>query len=124
MAYAAQIALAKSLIARFGETSTYRRRVDGTPADPDKPWEPAAPTYTNTSVSAVWLDEEIARATGEVVGEAAQVVYVPASDLDGIAPDTARDLLVRADGSVWTIVSVEPLNPNGEKILYLFRVRE
>lgn len=116
--------LADELLTDFGETATIRRRVDGTPADADKPWEPGAPSYTEKPAAAVFLDHMMARSAGILLQEGQQAVFVPASDLGTFVPDPTVDALVRASGERWTIVKVETLNPNGQLIMHVLTVEK
>lgn len=118
-----QIATAKRLIDKYGETSVHRRTVDGSPADPSQPWNPGTPVSTDTSVSAVWLNYDQQRVDGQTIKTGDQEVLIPGSDLDA-APDASTDVLIRASGEQWSIVSVEPLSPNGQLILYTVQVRQ
>ncbi len=111
------------LITKKGETSTLRRKVDGTPVDAAKPWEPGTPTFDDTSVKAVWLNYDVNRVDGQLIQSQDQSVTVAAKDLT-VVPDPSTDVIVRADGQRWTIVDVRPLNPNGQTIIYELQVRK
>lgn len=118
-----QIKLAKRLIEKNGEQSVLRRKADGTPPDPTKPWEPGTPTFTDFTVSAVWLDYAIGRIDGALVKVGDQRVLIPAADLT-IVPDPTTDQLIRVSGDQWEIIRVEPLQPNEERIFYAVQARQ
>lgn len=116
------IAIAKRLITKFGETATIYRRVDGTPNDADKDWEPGDPTETPYTTPAVWLSWERNRIDGQLIKEGDQRVLVPAVDL-AIDPDPSTDEIARASGERWAIVGTRPLSPNGQRIMFELHVR-
>lgn len=123
--YDKQIATAKRLIAKKGETSTLLRKAEGAASDPDKPWRPAvAAAPTETTCSAAWLDYAQNVVDGTLIKRGDQQVYIPAVDLAGVVPDPSSDVLQRASGEKWKVVSVEVLAPNGEHILYTVQVRK
>lgn len=118
----ALIETAKRLIEKNGEPSTLVRTTPGAPSDPTKPWEPGTPTVTSTPVSTVWLNESILR-RGTLVKEGEIFAILAAKDLSSV-PDPSLDHLVRSDGTRYAIVAVEPLSPNGQKIIYEIRARK
>lgn len=117
------IALALKLILKNGELAVLRRRVDDDPPDAAKPWTPGEPTLTEYDIVAVFLDPRNARLPESVLKDGTQVVYVPASGMT-VDPDPGTDVIVRAGGDVWTIVGVNTLCPNGQKILHQISVKE
>lgn len=127
-----EIALAAELILENGEQSTYRRRVEPTPPDPTKPWKVGTDTAadTDTTVSAVWLDEEAVRRFGStlipgtVLTEKQQLVLVPGSALGTLVPSGSTDSLIRANGEKWSLEKINTLNPNGQIILHTFVVEK
>jgi len=110
-------ALALRLIAKNGEKSSLVRVADGAPADAAQPWKPGTPTKTTATVDAAWFDHDITRAFETLMKAGDQVALLPATSLSS-DPDPTKDLLVRVDLSRWTIVKVQPLAPNEDKILY------
>lgn len=118
-----QILTAKRLIEKFGETSTHRRSADGAPVDPTEPWNPTTPVDTDTAVTAVWLDYELKRIDNLLIKRGDQQVLIAGSDL-AAPPDAETDVLIRADGAQWSIISVETLSPNGQLILYTIQARQ
>lgn len=117
------IALADRLITKNGESSTLRRRVDGA-TGPTAPFERGDPSNEDTTTVAVWLGYTDSRIDGSLVRRGDQRVLLPSTDLGDIIPNEVTDSLIRADGSVWNIVAVEHLNPNGQNILYTCQVRK
>lgn len=117
------IATAKRLIEKFGETSTHRRHEDGSPPDPNQPWNPGTETEVDTPVSAVWLNYDQKRVDGQLIKIGDQEVLIPGSDLSA-APDPETDLMLRASGEQWSIQSVDVLSPNGQRILYTLHCRQ
>lgn len=112
------IALAERLIAKNGETTTFERT---TPVEGSAPWEPNAPTVEEIEVSAVWLNRSILRADA-LAKEGEAYVLVAGASL-ATTPDPTRDRLVRADGTRFSVMRAEPLDPNGQMILYELRVK-
>lgn len=108
--------LAHELLEEFGEAGTLVRSVGGAPADPAKPWAPGAAVVTNYTVHLAQISESILRRetlvkTGEVV------MLLAASELT-VTPDPSLDHIVRADGSRYAIVRVDPFNPAGTVVFY------
>lgn len=118
------IALAERLIKKNGEQSTLRRKVDGTPPDPTKPWKPGTPGFLDFPVSAVWLDFDARRIDGQLIKEGDQEVLIPASELGTALPDASTDHLVRVSGQEWEVIRVETLQPNEQLILHTLQVRK
>ncbi len=119
--YDRHIALATRLILAKGEVCTWRRIVDGVPPDVNKPWEVANSTPIDVpGVSIVFLplnriNTELIRTlagsdlkTGNAYGLMATVPFVP----------TTTDLVIRSDGRVARIESIDTLEPDGTPILY------
>jgi len=124
MVFEDDLALVNELLTEFGETTAVlRRRTPGSPSDALKPWEPGAPVLTNNTPAMVFLDERSARRLDILVSEGEQAVLVDPTPLGAFEPNPETDVVVREDGSQWQIVRVDPLNPNGETILYTLVVR-
>jgi hypothetical protein len=115
-------ALALRLIAKNGEVATLKTRVDGTPSDSTKPWEPATPTTTSQSVNAVFLGDTEARGEG-LVERKVQEVWIAATD-PGLtaAPEANDSQIVRASGETFEVVLVEIIAPNEDMIVYRLEV--
>lgn len=118
------IALAERLIKKNGEQSTLRRKVDGAPVDPAKPWKPGTPTFTDFTVSSLWLDFDARRIDGQLIKEGDQQVFMPASELGTILPDASTDHVVRVSGQKWEVIRVETLQPNEQLIMHVLQVRK
>ena len=119
--YDAAIDTAHRLIEAKGELSTLVRTVGGAPVDPNKPWLRSAPVETTYPVHTVWLTESIIRKVS-VVTEGEVFAILAAKDL-AVVPDPTTDHIRRADGRRYAIVSVEPLDPNGQKIIFEIKAR-
>ncbi|MBT9158781.1 MAG: hypothetical protein DDT26_00028 [Dehalococcoidia bacterium] len=123
--YGAAIEAAKRLIDAKGEAATVRRVVPGSP-NVDQPWKAAPPMAVDFPVSAVWLNFGTQSAgqeywQGSLVKANDRKVLIAAVDLAGLS---TSDFIVRADGSVWKITSVQILDPNGEKILWTVKAEQ
>lgn len=118
------IVLAKKLILKNGETASLKRKVDAAPVDPQKPWEPGAPTLFSFPASVVFLNSEKSLVDGTLLKAGSQLALIPASDLGVMVPDASTDHLVRASGEKWTIVEVRTLAPNGQLILHECEVKK
>lgn len=115
-----QIATAKRLIEKNGQTINWVQRPAGT-VDPDTPWLPTVGvpvTYTPRIVflPRSRLNYQLIRALnpnapevpgGTLYGLMAQVSFTPSKD----------DVVVRA-GVEYRMIGIDPLSPNGEIILY------
>lgn len=113
--------VAKNLLVKFGETSTLKRRTPGTPPDADKPWVPGSPTVTSTFFSGAWLNESITTDPG-LVKDGEAFVIAAASDLSG-PPDPSIDHVERADGTRYSLLSAQPINPAGQSLIYELKVK-
>ena len=112
------IETAKRLIAKNGQTVTWRKLGSTTP-DPSTPWKPAADSPTDHTAKIVFLPpgrigQELIRylkgtevTTGSVQGLMSAVDFEP----------SANDVVIR-DGNTLRIKSIDLLSPNGQIILY------
>ena len=114
--YDAQVALAKRLLEKYGETAKLVRTTPGAPADVNKPWEPGTPGVTSKNVSAVWLNHSVLR-ENTLAKEGQIFAIVAASDLTS-PPNPALDHVIRAKGARYSIEKSEPLDPSGQDIIY------
>lgn len=117
--YDRQIATAKRLIAKFGQSVTWRVVADGTVSDADRPWleTPATPTDYTVAIAFLPLErqfQELLRyikgaevATGSIYGLMGAVTFTP----------SLRDVVLRS-AKEYRIRSIDELAPNGEPILY------
>jgi hypothetical protein len=114
------IATAKRLIAKNGQTVTWRKTQDGVPADGAKPWKPGTTVVVDYSVPIVFLPES--RVGFEFLAMLANT-EVPKGKLTGLmaAPadfvPTLKDIVIRG-GETYSIRTLDPLAPNGDVILY------
>lgn len=117
-----QIATAKTLIAKYGQSCTWRKTAVSTP-NPAKPWEMLPGANTDTTVKVVFVSKfkehfflkymantEIPE--GLFVGYMAAQSFTPA----------INDLLIRGSETL-TIQAVDIVAPNGEPILYIVTVK-
>lgn len=123
-----QIATAKRLIAKYGETVTWHSAPPSVPTDDDTPWNgtDVAPidrpgikvAFFPTESSIGQLIRMMRNSdvpTGNELGYMAQVPFEVSS----------LDTLTRRDGSVYRIKNIDPLDPNGEGvILYTLEFQE
>lgn len=122
-----QIATAKRLIAKYGETVTWNRYGESVPEETDEPWNATDidPIQTPVKVAFFPTGSSISQlirfmknsdiTTGNELGYMAQVPFVP----------SAKDTLTRKNGSEYRIKSIDPLDPNGEGvILYTLEFQE
>ena len=130
------VQLAKDLIKQFGAPVTLRNLVRAPAPDPTKPHRPGETLPVDVEVDSVFLDYEqkyIGGNTslgGEVGGAVIQMgdqrVYMPSTATDGVTPVTPviDAVLLRGAEKPWKIISVRPLNPNGQQIMYDVQVRQ
>lgn len=108
-----QKAAATRLIAKYGEAAEYTNRpVMGTSV---KPWEPTkspevvySPRIAFLPISATKRAKREMKGADDQLGS--QVAYMAAVEFNPTLKDTIR----RANGSVFRIVAMDPLEPNGE----------
>lgn len=119
---------ALELITEFGEEAqlTVMTTVEG-----PTPWDPDVPASTTTVARMVFLNfssQSNSTNTGERYFEGSLIetgdkkVLLAALGL-AIAPDVGA-LITRADGSVWDVVQLKGLDPNGQQILYTMQARQ
>lgn len=114
-----QIATAIRLIHKNGEIVQWRTVVDGTPPDPAKPWNPAAPTPVDNNVAICFLPVD--RLTMETFSFK-KGTEVPKGALMGLMGQVnfepnLKDVVLRG-GETLRIANIDVLSPNGQKILY------
>lgn len=115
------IALAKRLITKNGQAVTLRSFSAGAAPDPAKPWKPGTNTPVDQPAVAVFLGYEQRYVDGDTVRTGDQRVFVSASGLTS-APEVEG--LVLRGSEQWKIVTIKPLNPNGQQIMYELQVRQ
>ncbi len=115
------IALAKRLISKNGQTVTLRSFNAETPLDPEKPWKPGNNTAVDQTIEAVFLGYEQRYIDGETIRAGDQRVFISAKGLT--VPPEIEGLVLRGS-ELWKIISIKPLNPNGQVILYELQVRQ
>ena len=118
------VALAKRLIEKNGQAITLRSFTAAAAPDPAKPWEPGANTPVDATVNAVFLEYGLNYIDGTVVQTGDQKVLVPSTDTAGAAISPKLDGEVLRGAESWKIISLNPLNPNGQSIIYELQVRK
>lgn len=129
------VQLAKDLIKQFGAPVTLRNVVRTPAPDPLKPHRPGEAVAVDTTVDAVFLDYEQkyiggytslgSEAGGTVIQMGDQRVYMPSTGTDGVTPvKPVVDALILRGSEKWKIITVRPLNPNGQQIMYDVQVRQ
>lgn len=119
MTYASQIALAKRLIAQYGQPAVFRRISNPDVTNVDAPWRPAQPGQTDYPCSAVFLNYS-EKDTPDEFRQGDQRVLIPCTDVP--VDPTPMDKVVR-NGDEWAIISSKVLNPNGERIYIELQLR-
>jgi hypothetical protein len=124
--YADDIKTALELIAEFGADCQLKVFTATTP-DPAQPWETAAPTEQVANPRMVFLNFKGNNSgetywNGTLVQQGDKKVLLAASGL--AFPPNLNALLTRADGSVWKVVNLHTLDPDGTPILYTMQVRK
>jgi hypothetical protein len=114
------IDLADDLIRENGEISTLTRRLVET--EGDMPWRPEEVETEDTDVAAVYFDEVTSRKLA-LVKEGHSIALLSTLSPE-FEPNASNCFLTRANGDRLEIVNVQPLNPNGEKILWTVEVRK
>lgn len=117
-----QIATAQRLIAKYGQDVTWQTVVDGSPADPLKPWKPSEAADTQTTAKICFVpvrDNDWRKLLAYLKG-----TEVPAGKLAGLMAGNVtfdpklKDIVVR-DGVTLNVSNIDLLSPNGQKILYI-----
>jgi len=108
--YAPLKSKAETLLAKFGQTVTLRRK--GTRTGPS--YQPIDGAPTDTSIIAVDLRKQVKDANGVLTGETRRELLVSTSA--GIEP--RKDDLVQIGGQWHEIISVRPVDPAGTALLY------
>lgn len=120
-AFARQIATAKRLIAKNGQTVQWRQVRDAAPADPLKPWLASGnATNVDTDVKIAFLPNKrvgfetlIAAATGAEILTGSVIGYMAAVSFE----PSKKDIVLRG-GVVYRISKIDELNVDGAPILY------
>lgn len=117
--------LAKRLIDLNGEAVTIK--LFTTQPVPDKPWLPEQPTEQSVSASAVFLNYNT-QDSGKTYSDGTEIhrddkkVLIAALGLTG--EPNLQGTITRADGTVYKLVKIKLLDPNGQKILYEVQARQ
>lgn len=111
-----QVATALKLIAKNGESVTWRTIPDATPSDPDKPWRPGTTTPVDNPVIICFLP------ASEKTFSYMNASEVPKGAFMGLMGNVPfepklKDVAIR-NGKQLRISAIDLLSPNGQKILY------
>jgi len=124
--YDRQIATALRVIREKGEACTWTAKAAPT-TDPATPWLPVAGVavaYTNTPIAFFPLSRQWSELLRYLKG-----TEVVTGSLYGLMPAVAfapqlTDIITRTDGSKLAPITIDPLAPNGEIILYTIEFRK
>lgn len=123
--YDRAIALAKRLLKKKGAPVTVRSFSRPDDVDDDAPWEPSPNDPTDVTVNAVFLDYEQKYIDGQTILAGDQNVYMPAYDVNGVAfAPEVEGIVIRSTGDDWKIITLKPLNPAGDPVMYTLQVRQ
>jgi hypothetical protein len=122
-----QIATAQRLIAKYGQSVTWREPAEGLPADPEKPWsKTAAVPIDHAGIKICFVpakENEWRKLLAYLKG-----TEVPTTKLAGLMGAVtftpALKHIVLRDGKQLRIASIDCLSPNGQKILYTLEFEE
>lgn len=122
-----QIATAKRLIKRYGQSVTWKVANQGAPVDSGEPWKPTdiAPTEHTVEICFVSEREVFWRKILSYLKGTEVALGKLSGIMSGEIPFTPAlsDTILR-DGKVLTVSSVDLLSPNGQKILYTLEFSE
>lgn len=115
---------AKRLIERYGETCSWQKKTNGTPADAAKPWKAGASRNSYFDCKIVFLRSDklnlkaVVKALKGTTDENAQGYQrgLLAGDC-GFVP-SVNDTIIRGDGSTSVLMSIDKLAPNGLTVFY------
>lgn len=120
--YDRQIAMAQSLIAKYGQTVTWRKSAVLTP-DPNKPWEMVPGAATDYNPKMVFISK---------FKEHQFLKYIPGTEIPdglfvGIMPAVSfvpaiNDTIIRGSETL-TIEKIDEVAPNGTPIVYFVTVK-
>jgi len=117
--------MAKALIAESGQSVTWRQIVDGDPADALKPWKPGATDETDNTVDIVFFPEDLQgfrveqRIKGTPIKESYEIGYMAQQTF----VPTTKDVMIR-DGVEHRVWYIDPIQPDGDDILYVIGFRK
>lgn len=117
--YDRAVATAKRLIAKSGRSVDLVLFQDGAPGDANQPWRQGAFTESSQSAKAVFLSTSTKTDKDSVPAEE-RMVLIAASGLTN-KPFPKGEIRVASDDR-WRILSVEPVSPDGQDILYKVKV--
>lgn len=115
-----QIASAKRLVTKHGQTVIWYSQVNGTPVDPDEPWKPGSASTTEYLPKIAFFPTEL---INREFGRMVTGTWEPTGNVGGIMAAQSfepviNDYILR-DSENYKLKSFIPINPNGEIICYL-----
>lgn len=120
-----QFKTAKRLLDKYGETAVFSH-YEATEVDPSKPWLSSGKTTSEHNVKCVFLpNTSNLKQTLEKLGNST----TPSSDtvgyITGISfKPTMNDFITRGDGTKYTVLNGDAINPNGEgNILWVLELK-
>lgn len=126
--YDGEIQDAIDLIKEFGEVATLKVLTTTTGANP---WDTGTPNEQTVDAPMVFLNFKTASTStnggesywnGMLVHQGDKKVLL-AAGATALAPNLDA-LITRKDGTVWKVVNLTRLDPNGQQILYTMQVRQ
>ncbi len=117
--YDRQIASAKRMLKKYGQSITWTSLTDGDPSDSSQPWKVTdADPSDNTAIIAFFeIGSETRKMQMYRAGtEISQGVLMGYMAAQGFTPKI-KDVITR-DGEQYTVKNIDTLSPNGEVILY------
>lgn len=123
--YDRQIATAKRLIAKYGQSVTWRQIRNGAINNAATPWKPSASEVTEKTAQIAFFpytteNKQLLRhLLGTEVPVGSLTGYMPSVDFEPALKDT-----VVRDNKVLSIKSIDPISPNGQIILYTIQFEQ
>lgn len=119
-----EIQTALELIAENGEDAQLKVL---TTTDGAEEWDTGTPTEQVRTAKMVFLNFKGSSSgetywNGQLVHQGDKKVLLAAAATD--VPPNLNALVTRADGTVWKVVNLQRLDPNGQQILYTMQVRQ
>lgn len=121
--YASLRATAQRLIQKNGRNITYKQP-SVTLQDANNPQLGVIATTIDTpNVKAAFIQDTVTRLTQTIVQVGDKICLIAADDLPGIDPDAAEDKILDDDGTEYSIISAESIDPSEAPIVYQFILR-
>lgn len=114
--YSRMVRTANRLIARFGQSAAIRR----TTVDMSDPLEPGDPVTTDHACTAVVTDYTMQERAGTLIKATDRKIIVSTAGVT-ITPKISDKLVVGDE--VYSLVTIDPLNPGGTLLLWQMQAR-